>query len=47
VVRTHQYRREKYEALMDLPEYAGIEFIRLRTPKQTRRWLRERTLDSS
>ena len=33
--------REKYEALMAMPEYAGIEFIRLRSPKQTRRWLDE------
>ena len=27
------------ETLMAMPEYAGIKFIRLRNPRQTRSWL--------
>jgi hypothetical protein len=39
VLRTHRNRRVRYAQLCRSPEYARIEFVRLRSPAQTRRWL--------
>lgn len=39
LLQTHRTRRARYEALIQDPAYGSIQFIRLRTPDQTRKWL--------
>jgi adenylate kinase family enzyme len=43
VLRTHRTRRVRYAQLCRLPEFGGIEFVRLRSPAQTRRWFQDFT----
>ncbi|MGB9723987.1 MAG: AAA family ATPase [Chloroflexia bacterium] len=39
-LRTYGRRKREYPALFQQPEYAHLTVIRLRSPRQTRRWLR-------
>lgn len=39
VFQTYRQRRRKYPALFAQPEYAHLHVIRLRSPRETRRWL--------
>jgi adenylate kinase family enzyme len=41
----HRGRRERYEAWLADPRAAGVDVVRLRTPREVRRWLRD-VLDS-
>ena len=38
-LQTHGRRRRDYEALSANPEYAHLRIVRLRSPRETRRWL--------
>jgi adenylate kinase family enzyme len=38
-LRTHHRRRRDYARLCRQPEYAHLDVIRLRAPRETRRWL--------
>jgi hypothetical protein len=40
-IRTHRRRKENYAQLMADPANARINFVRLRTPAETKRWLIE------
>lgn len=40
-LRTYGRRKREYPALFRRPEYAHLTLIHLRSPRQTRRWLRE------
>ena len=40
-LRTHRRRRKQIGAFLQQPEYAHLEVLRLRSPGQTRRWLRD------
>lgn len=37
--KTHWSRREMYASLIQDPQYASIQFVRLRSPRQARQWL--------
>jgi adenylate kinase family enzyme len=39
-IKTFSRRRREFPKLMKVPEYAHIEFIRHRTPKETEEWLK-------
>lgn len=39
VLTTHRRRRQRYEATLQQPEYAHLRFIRLRSPRDTAKWL--------
>lgn len=39
VLTTHYGRRQRYEALLQRPEYAHLRVIRLRSPQETAAWL--------
>jgi adenylate kinase family enzyme len=39
VVSTHARRRREYPALLARPEYAHLRLVRLRSPRETARWL--------
>jgi len=39
VLRTHKKRQNLYQQLSQSPEFSGIEFIRLRSPRQTEQWM--------
>ncbi len=41
VLRTHKQKQALYEKLTQSPEYTEIEFVRLRSPRQTRQWYQE------
>lgn len=41
VIKTHNRRRALYEELCTSPEFGHIEFVRLRSPAETKRWLDE------
>jgi adenylate kinase family enzyme len=38
-IRTHRRRRREYPALLSLPENGHLRLIRLRSPREARRWL--------
>jgi adenylate kinase family enzyme len=38
-IRKHRGRRERYEALLQEPAYVHLAIYRLRSPRETRRWL--------
>ena len=40
-LRTHRRRRKQTGALLQQPEYAHLEVVHLRSPKQTDRWLQD------
>ena len=40
-LRTHRRRRKQLGALLQQPEYAHLEVVRLRSSKQTTRWLQD------
>ncbi len=37
--RTHLSRRRRYEAALQQPEFAHLQVVRLRSPRETERWL--------
>lgn len=39
-IKTFRWRRRQNHATMNAPEYAHINFVHLRSPRQTRKWLR-------
>lgn len=39
VIKRHASLRRRYETLAAAPEFTRINFVRLRSPSQTRRWL--------
>jgi len=39
VIKTHRRRRQTYLELSASPEFAHIQFVRLRSPSETKRWL--------
>ena len=41
LLRTHRRRSKQLGALLQQPEYAHLEVVRLRSSKQTKRWLRK------
>ena len=41
LLRTHRRRRKQLGALLQQPEYAHLEVVRLRSSKQTKRWLQD------
>jgi len=40
LLKTYRRRRRNYPALMEDPRYTHIRFLRLRSPRETARWLR-------
>lgn len=42
-IKTYPRRRREYPALFARPEYAHLETVRLRSPQQTRAWLKSLT----
>jgi hypothetical protein len=40
VLRTHKKRQNVYQQLSQSPEFSEIEFVRLRSPRQTEQWMR-------
>jgi hypothetical protein len=38
-IRRHRERRQRYDALLQEPAYAHLVIYRLRSPRETRRWL--------
>ena len=41
VIQTHRRRRQTYTQCSASPEFDHIQFVRLRSPSETRRWLAE------
>ncbi|WP_273380987.1 hypothetical protein [Symbiobacterium thermophilum] len=39
VLTTHRRRRQRYEAMLQQPEYAHLRFIRFRSPREAAKWL--------
>lgn len=37
-IKTHRRRRQSYETLLQQPEFDHIQFVRLRFPRETKRW---------
>ena len=38
-IKTHRRRKHEYPELLALPEYERLQVVRLRSPRETRRWL--------
>jgi len=41
VLRTHKTRQTLYQQLSQSPEFSEIEFVRLRSPRQTEQWVED------
>jgi hypothetical protein len=38
-IKTHRRRKHEYPELLALPEYERLQVVRLRSPRETSRWL--------